>query len=306
MPAKTLLNGLLDKNVLFLNNDLNESLRKKKVPELKHILKSYDLKLSGKKDDLINRIKENQSEIDIEVLNLEPVLYVSNDYQDFYNSTDFIEYGHNSNYISIFELFKYYQSSPGKNKDEIILGTMIEKYKIKLDEVNKHDSKMLSSRISDYYLKELNNIYDGYYYLNCSVMIQIMQNIESYRGMLVKYGKNSIQIDNLDYLFRIHDKNIQTYNKLFHTSQLNSVNVVKDMYSHTDYLPYSDEDRKLVSNFVFHYFKDQEESERILRHEIENEYYPNPEEENHNNTNQVNKIDTVESGFKRFIKNIFK
>lgn len=305
MPAETLLNYLLNKNVIYFDDDLKKSLQKKKVLDLKSILRSHELKLSGNKDDLIERIAENKDTVKIEELNLEPILRISDEYFDFYSSTEFINYGHHSNYISIFDIYNYYQSSPDKNKNEIILGTMIEKYKIKLDDVTKHDAKMLSGRISDYYLTELNDIHKGYYYLNCNVMIQVMQNVESYRGMLAFYGRKNIEIDHVDYLFRIYDKNIQTYKKLFYTNQLQSVNVGADMYSHTNHLPYSDTDRKLVSNFVFHYFKDQEEAEKTLMYEIEKRYF-NSDVENKPHQEDKSKIDSVESGFKRFMKNIFK
>ncbi|KIH69908.1 SAP domain-containing protein [Salinicoccus roseus] len=302
--AQSLLDDLLDKKALFLENDLKKSLAKKKVPEIKEVLRSNKLKLSGNKEVLIQRLIDNQSVISLSELNLEPVLAISAEYQDLYNSTDFINYAHRNHYIDIFEIYNYYQSSPGKTKHEIIIETMIEKYKMKLDDSTKHDARMLASRISDYYLVELNDITNGYFYLNCSVMVQVMQNIESYRGMLATHGKQTVKNFNLSYLFKIHDKSVQTYKKLFYTNQIKPINIGEDMFSHTQHLPYNDSDKKLVSNFVFYYFKDQEEAEDILKHEIEKQFYCRdrdiPEEK------ALREIESTESGFKKFIKNIFK
>ncbi|WP_411842156.1 SAP domain-containing protein [Salinicoccus sp. HZC-1] len=302
--AQSLLNDLLDKKVIYLENDLKKSLKKRKIPEIKEVLRSNKLKLSGNKDELINRLIDNQSIINLSELNLEPVLTISTEYHELYHSTDFINYAHHNNYIDIFEIYNYYQSSPGKSKHEIIIGTMVEKYKIKLEDPTKHDAKMLSGRISDYYLTELNDISNGYYYLNCSVVIQVMQNIESYRGMLAFHGKQTMDNFDVTYLFKIYDKNIQTYKKLFYTNQIKPVNIGKDIFSHTKHLPYDDSDKKLVSNFVFYYFKDREEAEEILKYEIEKRYYSNNKQKPKENENRV--IDSTETGFKRFMKSIFK
>lgn len=274
-------------------------MQKKKVPDLKVILRSNGLKLSGNKGELTERILDNKDTLNIGSFDLEPIVSVFDDYVEFYNDTNFINYGHSSNFVTIFELYNYHETSPGKNNHEIILETMIEKYKSKLDDTIKHDARMLSESISNYYLTKLNDIEKGYYYLNCSVMIHLMQDIEYYRKMLFYYGGNDIQINHLNHLFKIYGDNFETYEKLIYTNQIQAVNIGTDMYSHTKHLPYDDNDRKLVSNFVFHYFKNQKESEDILRYEIEKKYYSNNERSTENIKNDITKkLNSYETDFK--------
>lgn len=291
VPAKSLLNTLLNKNVMYLDDDLKKVLKNKKVSDLKSILRSYEFKLSGNKSALIERIVENKDIVDVESLNLEPILQVTDDYAGFYSATEFINYGFNNYYVSIFELYNYFQSSPDKKNHEIILETMIKKYKSKLDDPLKYDAQRLSESISIYYLTKLNDIEKGYYYLNCSVMIHLMQDIEYYRKRLSFYDRDGFDMNHLIHLFKIYGDNFEYYEKLIYTNQIQAVNVGADMYSHTKHLPYKDEDRKLVSNYVFHYFKNQKEAEDILRHEIEKQYYSN------NERDSAKKLDAHETDF---------
>ncbi|HHP7503757.1 TPA: SAP domain-containing protein [Staphylococcus aureus] len=67
------IENLLKNDVLSIKRDFNHSLNYLKIPELKSILRTYSLKVSGNKPELIQRIKENISEGDIDL----PQVYVA-------------------------------------------------------------------------------------------------------------------------------------------------------------------------------------------------------------------------------------
>ncbi|HDE3156163.1 TPA: SAP domain-containing protein [Staphylococcus aureus] len=67
------IENLLKNDVLSIKRNFNHSLNYLKIPELKSILRTYSLKVSGNKPELIQRIKENISEGDIDL----PQVYVA-------------------------------------------------------------------------------------------------------------------------------------------------------------------------------------------------------------------------------------
>ncbi|WP_219728776.1 SAP domain-containing protein, partial [Mammaliicoccus sciuri] len=86
------LKVLQENEYLTLKTDPTYSLQKLKIPELKDILRANNLKLTGKKQDLINRILDNLQSIDSNTLNL-PAVYVATDKgKDLIEKTPYVKY----------------------------------------------------------------------------------------------------------------------------------------------------------------------------------------------------------------------
>ncbi|MHC0552084.1 SAP domain-containing protein [Salinicoccus sp. CNSTN-B1] len=298
MTAHELLDALLEKRVLYKSDDYSIRLKKKTIPELKNILKDSNLKLGGNKDVLIKRIVD--SEIDLDIYNLEKILCLTDNYTQFFEDTKFIKFGDFDKSIDIYELYKFYTSSPGKTDDEIIIGALIEKYKLRINEPNKNEAKILLERICKYYLFELKDYTNGYYYLNNYAMLTVLQNIERYRGMLAAHRKSFLESMDLSYLFRIENTTYHRYNSIYHSKKISISNMVDDLYADSKHLPYGNSDKNLASKFIAHYLFDDEEAHHILKNEIEKEggIFNAPDE--------LVAIGSVETGFRRFMKKIFK
>ncbi|MCE7786050.1 SAP domain-containing protein [Staphylococcus xylosus] len=92
---------LIKTNILIKDNTLEICINKLKVPELKKILKSSNLKISGNKTQLINRIINNIDNINVDALEL-PLVYTATEKgEELLKETNYIPYFIYSTYESI-------------------------------------------------------------------------------------------------------------------------------------------------------------------------------------------------------------
>lgn len=98
VPVKNHLKNLIDKKILVLKSDYDNSLPLLKVPELKEILRNNNLKVGGKKQELIERIKTN---IPIQNVELDKVYVATSKGKELIKETEYILHFYNSHLISL-------------------------------------------------------------------------------------------------------------------------------------------------------------------------------------------------------------
>jgi hypothetical protein len=107
------------KNNHLVKSDPLYNVEKAKVNEIKEILKKYDLKVSGRKRELIERIKTNLSEKDIKS-NFQGSYYVLTDKgRDIVKKNNHIIYYHKSKYLHVISLEKYHDLLKDSNIDNL-------------------------------------------------------------------------------------------------------------------------------------------------------------------------------------------
>lgn len=114
---KLIKNGYID-----LGFDLEKSLRSCKVPELKEILKSNSLPVSGKKDDLIKRIIDSADPNSFQHL-LKRIWTPSAEGEKIINDTDFIMYAHRhlSFDININDVYNEYLANKSDSQKGVLI-----------------------------------------------------------------------------------------------------------------------------------------------------------------------------------------
>lgn len=116
---------LINKNYINLDFDLEKSLSSCKVPELKEILKSNDLPVSGKKIDLIERIIESADKQKYQHL-LKKVWVPSSEGKKIIHDTDFIMYAHRhlTQYVNINDVYNSYLSNTSESNKDILIASV--------------------------------------------------------------------------------------------------------------------------------------------------------------------------------------
>ena len=103
-----LLDALIDKGAVHKTQDLSYTLTQFTVPIIKDLLKKSGIKLSGNKQDLIERVKLNASLIDLSHLHPEAVYIVDDSLNDLMQNTTFLNYINLYGPIGIEDAFSYY------------------------------------------------------------------------------------------------------------------------------------------------------------------------------------------------------
>lgn len=98
IPVSKHLQNLIDKDILVLKSDYNNSLPLLKIPELKEILRNNNLKVGGKKQELIERIKTN---VPIQKVQLDEVYVATAKGKELIKETEYILHFYNSHLISL-------------------------------------------------------------------------------------------------------------------------------------------------------------------------------------------------------------
>ena len=106
------------------------------VIELKNILRDNKLKVSGKKDELIERIKDNVENSYLENLNFEKVYVLTKEGKKITEKFDYVKFYHkfsDINEVSLDEYHKYMIENPSKNKYEGFVDLLIKVLDIQLE-----------------------------------------------------------------------------------------------------------------------------------------------------------------------------
>ncbi|KAA9298566.1 MULTISPECIES: SAP domain-containing protein [Aerococcus] len=102
---------LFQKGYLEYSNDPCLALSNLTVSELKAILKSHNLKVSGKKSELINRIIENEAYNDQEI-NSEKIYDISSAGLAYFRPYSYIVEAHKDRYVPVDEIIQYQDTFP--------------------------------------------------------------------------------------------------------------------------------------------------------------------------------------------------
>lgn len=158
---------LINNDVLQIQSSLETSLSKLKVPELKEILKNNGLKVSGNKQELVNRITNNKNLLDITSLNL-PSIYIPTDKgKELIKQTNYIPHFYNDFTISLPRAHKLAVNNLNST-DKIETIYMLEvKYEMEINHDNHRLSRLFSS-LAEYYLKNKNDKETARMYFNLS------------------------------------------------------------------------------------------------------------------------------------------
>ena len=136
VDCKQLLEKLLDNGYLKFG-DVSDSIRAQRISDIKPVLKKYNLKVSGKKAELVDRLIENVSSQKLSVDF--PIKYyrVSEKGMELLNKYPWISYIHRNNYSDI-DIWSFSKLMQGKKEDykEVLYQTLdqiAEKYYLKED-----------------------------------------------------------------------------------------------------------------------------------------------------------------------------
>lgn len=254
--ARNLIESLLDKGIIYGNDDLSVTLKKLKVPELKNLLKQSGIKVSGNKSALIERITENRNIIDFGNETLKSVYTVKEDCRAFLEQTDFIDYFHFNGHISVYEAYDYYRAHPEKTSDEVVTGVLREKVENTIHNKNKYDAIKAFRLLSHFHQEGLEDTESAVHYLNNFAMLIILQSIMRYRSYKSILAGSHFNIDNFT-----ADK----YRHLLETGQMTPYTLYHSLVDDTEDLPYSYESRKRAARFITDYVMEDEDAEIKLR-----------------------------------------
>ncbi|MCD8851670.1 SAP domain-containing protein [Staphylococcus pseudoxylosus] len=163
ISVKNHLKNLIDNKILVLKSDYDNSLPLLKVTELKKILRNNNLKVGGKKQELIERIKEN---IPIEDVELDEVYVATSSGKELLKETDYILHFYNSHLISLASAHNIAnQNINSEDKIETIYLTLIKHNNTKTNQYNL--TSILNSLINYYkkigkdenYIRQYINLY---------------------------------------------------------------------------------------------------------------------------------------------------
>ncbi|WP_017547391.1 SAP domain-containing protein [Salinicoccus carnicancri] len=254
--AESLIESLMDRDIICRNDDLPVTLKKLKVPELKNLLKRSGMKVSGNKNALIERITYNRHIIDFRDENLKSVYTVKVDCADLLERTRFMDYFHFNGHISIYEAYGYYRAHPEKSPDAVVTGVLSEKIENTIHDKNKYDAIKSFQLLSHFHQEEMKDTEAAIFYLNNFTMLIILHSIMSYPTYKVMLSGSHFNIDNFT-----ADK----YRNLLETGQMTPYTLYHSLVEDTEFLPYPYVTRKRAARFITDYVMGDEDAEIKLR-----------------------------------------
>lgn len=260
--AEDLIGRLINRGIIYENDDLPVILRKLKVPELKNLLKHSGIKVSGNKSVLIERIIENRHVIDLKNENLKSVYSVKNAFKSFLNETEFINYFHFNGHISVYEAYDYYLKHPDRTSNEIVIGILKERIEDNINKSNKYDALKSFQLLSHFHLNEMEDLDSSIYYLNNFTMLIILQSILNYPAYKIITSGSHFNIDNFT---------ADRYRALLKTNQMTPYALYHSLVNDTEKLPYSYGQRKMAARFIIDHIMEDEDAEIKLRSLLDNE-----------------------------------
>lgn len=229
------IENLLRGNVLITKCDFNHSLNYLRVPELKSILKENGLKVSGNKPELIERIKENIKEEDV---NLPQVYIATNKGEKLIKNTKYIHHFFHEPYIINLAV------AHKLVKDNYNVNDKIEFIYLKLIENNRtepHQLKRIIQSLTRYYktIKKDKSIVRKY--TNLNIYLGFVQSLDYFKfnikhGFIEKniLGSFHIDIESLEYyedLILVENINLNVLKKLFFTDVSSFITTNMDICS---------------------------------------------------------------------------
>ena len=248
-----LLDYLVKAGVVYPSYDLSVTLTKFTVPIIKDLLKKSGIKVSGNKNDLIERIKQQQELIDLTGLKLSPVYVVHDSYEVFLHDTVFISYISLHGPVTINEAYSYYLDHEDMTPSEIIIALHEKKIAENLNKTNKYEAVKCHHLLADYYGSELNDLEKSLYHLNQFTMLIVLQSIQRYLQLENRTGKNSF--------FNIDNYTIEKYRNMLLMKQFTINELYDKLLDHSKELPYTDNHITLAAQFIIRYIIGSEQTE---------------------------------------------
>ncbi|HDH0853082.1 TPA: SAP domain-containing protein [Staphylococcus aureus] len=213
------IENLLKNDVLSIKRDFNHSLNYLKIPELKSILRTYSLKVSGNKPELIQRIKENITEDDIDL----PQVYVATcEGEKLIEDTNYVPHFFYRPYIlNLAVAHKLVENQYNiTDKIEFIYLKLIEN-----NEKNIHETKNIVHNLTHYYKSIKKDKLIVRKYTNFGIYLGFVQSLEHLKfnirnGFVERKILDIFYIDSesLEYyedLLLVEDINLSVLKKIF-------------------------------------------------------------------------------------------
>lgn len=217
---------LIENDVLKIENSLETSLPKLKVPELKEILRNNGLKVGGNKPELINRITDNLKQLDTSSLNLPSIYIPTEKGKELIKQTDYINHFFKDFTISLPRAHKLAVNNLNStDKIETIYMHEI-KYEMEINHDNHRLSRLFSS-LAIYYLKNKSDKELARMYFNLSYYTGVYShsnilssNFENYSNLTDRVSyyilDPDFQMEDFyEQLIFIENTNVETLENLF-------------------------------------------------------------------------------------------
>ncbi|WP_440857825.1 SAP domain-containing protein [Staphylococcus shinii] len=203
IPVSKHLQNLIDKDILVLKSDYNNSLPLLKIPELKEILRNNNLKVGGKKQELIERIKTN---VPIQKVQLDEVYVATSKGKELIKETEYILHFYNSHLISLASAHNIANKNiNSEDKIETIYQSLIKK---SLNSSNEQYNliSILHSLIR-YYKKIDKDETQIRQFVNFLVYLELSRDLE-HLSLLFKFGET---VNDISGSFYINSDNLEYY-----------------------------------------------------------------------------------------------
>ena len=248
-----LLDHLVKTGAVYPSSDLSVTLTKFTIPIIKDLLKKSGIKVSGNKNDLIERVKQQQEFIDLSELKLSPVYVVHDSYEVFLHDTVFINYISLHGPVTIDEAYNYYLDHADITPSEIIIALHEKKIAENLTKTNKYEAVKCHHLLVDYYSSELNDLEKSLYHLNQFTMLIVLQSIQRYLQLEHAEQRNSF--------FNIDNYTIEKYRNMLLMKQFTINELYDKLLEHSKELPYADNHITLAAQFIIRYIIGSEQTE---------------------------------------------
>lgn len=264
---KDILNSLLKKKVIFEDTKKETLYAQLKVSDLKELLRQNSLKLSGKKSELIERLIENDVDVDVDKHLISPIYAVSDDYIELADNTEFIMFFHNRYFIDIFDAYDYYLKHPDLSNHELIINIMNMNIKNALSSKEYIEAMRMHSDLAKYFA-DRNDSPSSQYHIHNQQMLNLINDYERMKD----YGSYGITVDSESdsYLFYLSDWVLLQYKSILKTRQMTEESLTNEILNSTDHLPYKREIRKLFANYIIESIYNDAESKKKLMFNIKN------------------------------------
>ncbi|HDD6395683.1 TPA: SAP domain-containing protein [Staphylococcus aureus] len=213
------IENLLKNDVLSIKCDFNHSLNYLKIPELKSILRTYGLKVVGNKPELIQRIKENISEDNIDL----PQVYVATcEGEKLIEDTNYVPHFFYRPYIvNLAVAHKLVKNQYNiTDKIEFIYLKLIEN-----NEKNIHETKNIVHNLTHYYKSIKKDKLIVRKYTNYGIYLGFVQSLEHLKFNI----RNGFAERNILNIFYIDSESLEYYEDLILVEDIN-LSVLKKIF----------------------------------------------------------------------------
>lgn len=217
----TLIKDLQKLKLIEFGFDIETSLGKLKANDLKEILRKNDLKLSGKKQDLVDRIKEHSSTIDFN--SFPSVIVLTNKGLEIKEESTHIHYFHNNFYdLDIFTAEQVSNKNPKLSSKEVIVKYINDQIQKDLDNKRYHSASILSYNLADYF-DEIGMVEEELKSITLGMAFMILQELyyisainlntqDQYDSSIVGHSFGKVtKYRSLSSKYHVTDEGLQTY-----------------------------------------------------------------------------------------------